>query len=245
MFIALAMTFTFVMSAPVYAVENSALKPPNNSDITPQQKTIEEQLEAYLAQPDKTPEQKQAATKKAELAQSLTNSAGFPKTYSTRAPAKALAVPFFSQENNHYCGPATVKQTVHYLLGESPQQDDIAATLDTNETGTDTNNICDYLNENTAPYYTVLWSWADANVLSQMVTSDIDNNQPIVAHVIIRSTTYWPYTTSGHYMNYNGYASNGATIYVTDPFADRYGYSTGKYSVSNVGAESVTDRIVW
>lgn len=98
MFIALAMTFTFMMSASVYAMENSALKPPNNSDITSQQKTIEDQLEAYLTQPDKTPEQKQVAIKKAELAQSLTSSADFPKTYSTRALAKALAVPFLAKK---------------------------------------------------------------------------------------------------------------------------------------------------
>lgn len=38
--------------------------------------------------------------------------------------------------------------------------------------------------------------------------------------------------------------SSGEYFSVTDPYADRYGDTDGKYSISNDEAERITDRIV-
>lgn len=240
----LALTMMVSMSISVFAAESGTVGP-TDGDVITEKKSIDQQLSEYLARTDKTPEAKQAALQKAELAKSLTNGTNI-LSHASRATSKNLSMTFYSQSNSYYCGPATTQQTLKYLNGSSPSQSTLATELGTtSSSGTDTNNISDYLNNNTDKSYSVLWWWADASALSDMVITDVDAGTPIVAHVIISTKSEWPYTTTGHYMNYNGYSSSGSSINVTDPWADRYDKPTGKYSVSNTAAESVTDRIVW
>ncbi len=43
-----------------------------------------------------------------------------------------LRVPYFEQENDYYCGPASVQMAIAYLSGSAPAQDQIAGELQTN-----------------------------------------------------------------------------------------------------------------
>lgn len=230
---------TFSISA---SAEESTIENINNTDasayIAP-----EVQLQQYLARTDVSEEQKEAAIDKYNLGQALAEGNGL--TQQARAAEKTLDVPWYSQFYGNYCGPASTKQTVQFLTGSSDTQDQIARDLKTNDSGTDTNEIQKYLVNKTGYAYETLWWWADASAFSNMVVSDTDAGLPIIGHVIISNKGGWPYTTTGHYLNYNGYRSSGDDFFVTDPYADRYGISKGKYWISNNEAERVTDRIVW
>ena len=174
------------------------------------------------------------------------------------ATSQNLNVPFYSQENNHYCGPATTRQTYRFFLHTDvnlPSQSQIAHELKTTTSGTDTNNIATYLNDTFGLGYQVLWYW-DNSTLPTLVTNNIGTGAPIILHVSISNanagrngindTSKWPYTTSGHYMNLNGYTDSGRVCNVTDPYADRVsGYSSGKYSVTYTAVNNVCDRAIF
>lgn len=174
------------------------------------------------------------------------------------ATSQNLDVPFYSQENDHYCGPATTRQTYRFFLHTDvnlPSQSQIAHELKTTTSGTDTNNIATYLNNAFGLGYQVLWYW-DNSTLPTLVTNNIGTGAPIILHVSISNanagrngindTSKWPYTTSGHYMNLNGYTDSGRVCNVTDPYADRVsGYSSGKYSVTYTAVNNVCDRAIF
>lgn len=227
-------------AAQVYATDSVPFGSPNATEyISP-----EEQLSRYLERQGLTAEQREEAIEKYNLGQSLANGNNLARA--AHASSKVLSVPWFSQENGYYCGPATVRQTVYYLNDMADSQTIIANALGTTSTsGTDTNKMCEYLNDNTDYTYSVLWWWADADAFSDMVIADTDANQPIIGHISMSSKGDWPYATSGHYINYNGYSDSGETFHVTDPYADRYGITDGKYTISNDEAERVTGRIIW
>ena len=214
----------------------------NNKDTT-DYISPENQLTQFLSSKSLTNERVSAAIRKHNLGQSLANGTGVIR--SVNNSSNTLDVPWFIQPNGYYCGPATVKQTIHFINGTSDTQANIAVALLTNEDGTDTNKMCTYLNNNTECYYEVLWWWANASAFSDMVISNTDDEVPIIGHVIISYAGDWPYTTGGHYINYNGYSENGEVFAVTDPFVDRFGDTDGKYTISNDEAERVTDRIIW
>lgn len=215
----------------------------NNSDTT-DYISPDAQLTRFLSDKVLTSERTAAAISKHNLGQALASGSGL--TRSANVPAKTLNVPWYSQSNGYYCGPATIKQTIQFINGYSATQDQLATALGTSSSyGTDTNNMCVYLNNNTDCYYEVLWWWANAAAFSTMVISNTDDNVPIVGHVIISYKGDWPYTTGGHYINYNGYSEYGEMFDVTDPFVDRFGDTDGKYKISNDEAERVTDRIIW
>lgn len=132
---------------------------------------------------------------------------------------------------------------------------DIASALGTTTDGTDTNKIATYLNNAFGLGYQVLWYW-DNSTLPTLVTNNIGTGAPIILHVSISNanagrngindTSKWPYTTSGHYMNLNGYTDSGRVCNVTDPYADRVsGYSSGKYSVTYTAVNNVCDRAIF
>lgn len=239
-FLSVALCFG-IFSLSAYA-EDVDVEGPNNIDAT-EYISPDAQLAQYLARTDVTAEQKEAAIAKHNLGQALAN--GNCVTRTVHASENILDVPWYSQTAKNYCGPASTKQTVQYINGSSDSQATIAEELETNASGTETNNIKNYLVSKTGYAYEVLWWWADANAFSDMVISDTDDDKPIIGHVIIPTKGDWLYTTTGHYLNYNGYSSSGEYFSVTDPYADRYGDADGKYSISNDEAERVTDRIVW
>lgn len=215
----------------------------SNADTT-EYISPDDQLSSYLERTDLTPTQRENAISKHNMGQYLANGGELVRI--ARSTSNTLSVPWYSQEESYYCGPATVKQTIHYINGISDTQDEIADDLGTSANyGTDTNNMCTYLNNNTDYSYEVLWWWADASAFSNMVISDTDDDKPIIGHVIISTKGDWPYTTGGHYINYNGYSSSGETFNVTDPYVDRFGDTDGKYTITNDEAERVTDRIIW
>lgn len=63
-----------------------------------------------------------------------------------------LAGPWFKQQNGYYCGPATVKQVLHYINNVSSTQDTYASELGTTSAGTDMTGIPGVLNSHISGY---------------------------------------------------------------------------------------------
>nr|WP_258074456.1 C39 family peptidase [Brevibacillus laterosporus] len=59
-----------------------------------------------------------------------------------------IGVKVFEQETNYWCGPATVKQVLHYINGNSKSQKSYAKKLGTTTDGTDFSVIDNVLNDN-------------------------------------------------------------------------------------------------
>ena len=170
-----------------------------------------------------------------------------------RASVRRLGVPFFAQENNYYCGPATIRQMCGYYNGTSnlPSQSQIASDLNTSSaTGTDQSELINYLNLHTSKTYETYWRNGKNSTSSQLfnlIIADINNNKPTLAHITDATTSNWRYSTDGHYLCLEGYiddtTTNGHNVYVVDPWLTGHNISSGKYDVTVDQLYNVTDRI--
>ena len=160
---------------------------------------------------------------------------------------KSCDVPHFRQERDDYCGPATAKQTIHYLTDGviSPTQNALAGYIGwTDEYGSSTAKIQEWLEEQGFMYYRV-----DVNTLTMRdvvnyVATDLDAyDNPCFGAVAVTEEEkidgVWPYDTEGHILNISGIYQyepdyTRSELVFTDPFitwADTTN-TTGKHIVS-------------
>lgn len=253
--VCLALMMAVVMAVPAFATDDSNTL--IERDYTPYI-SYEEQRNRFIADAENNGSEANISDALEHMQQVQDIASGKLVPITPYATSQNLDVPFYSQENDHYCGPATTRQTYRFFLHTDvnlPSQSQIAHELKTTTSGTDTNNIATYLNDTFGLGYQVLWSW-DNSTLPALVTNNIGIGVPIILHVSIsdtnagrsgiNDTSRWPYTTSGHYMNLNGYTNSGRVCNVTDPYADRVnGYSSGKYSVTYTAVNNVCDRAIF
>ena len=253
--VCLALMMAVVMAVPAFATDDSNTL--IERDYTPYI-SYEEQRNRFIADAENNGSEANISDALEHMQQVQDIASGKLVPITPYATSQNLDVPFYSQENDHYCGPATTRQTYRFFLHTDvnlPSQSQIAHELKTTTSGTDTNNIATYLNNAFGLGYQVLWSW-DNSTLPTLVTNNIGTGAPIILHVSISNanagrngindTSRWPYTTSGHYMNLNGYTNSGRVCNVTDPYADRVsGYSSGKYSVTYTAVNNVCDRAIF
>ncbi|WP_169088569.1 C39 family peptidase [Paenibacillus sp. PL91] len=139
--------------------------------------------------------------------------------------SKTIAVPSYKQEKNYWCGPATVKQVLHFFNGSSSSQTTYATKLGTTLDGTDFSLVDNVLNDNqtdntyvyssyTSSDYT---TWKTAMILS------IDWGNPAALDLKITSAAMPLYTSTveGHILNSSGYdviSESNKKLRLTDPF---------------------------
>lgn len=138
-----------------------------------------------------------------------------------------LDVPTFQQEKNYYCGPATVKQTIHFLNGSSNSQSFYAGENDLNNSnklgttsnGTDMTRIAPVLRYYTGADYNYV-SIGTYNNWCEQIIGALSTGLPPIIDINTKNVSAWPYSTLGHFLNISGYSSNPYTISVrvTDPF---------------------------
>ena len=147
---------------------------------------------------------------------------------------KYLNVPLFTQQNNYYCGPANVKQVVHYHNGSSNSQDTYARSLGTSTAGTTMTDIPPLLRSQTGKNYVYAAIGSSSTWTSRVGTNILYNNMAVVID-IIANTSYWRYNTNdGHYVTIHGVYHNGTAASVTDVaicdphnvYPNRYYYRT-------------------
>ena len=200
-------------------------------------KTIQQQMQEYLARNDKSLKEKQNAIEHFKKLEALQNGT-FVNTKNTRSTYGYLSVNVYRQEEPYYCGPATLKQTEDFFNNSSSSQSTIANIVGTTTDGTELSEMKEYLNDNTTNAYADLWWYANQDAFIDTIISSIDSDVPPVLHMSSSSSDVgynkWLYTTSGHYMNIRGYTSSGDRIAVADPYGyEGGGIESGKYYVSD------------
>ncbi len=156
-----------------------------------------------------------------------------------------VEIPYFKQKNSYYCGPATTKQSLHYINGVSPSQDVIANSLGTTTAGTDGANIVTYMNANqNYIYYMAITPSAEAGMANMIYHGLTVYGTAPILRLKMTTAQGWPYGSAGHFMNVSGqYTVNGAVQYeVTDPYIQYVNQSEtdGKYRISSVAVYNST-----
>lgn len=231
----------------------------NSDEFKPYTDHIDQQLAVIKANPSFSAAQKEAAEEKAELLKALLSG---KSVVQPRSSSCTNYVPFYRQEENHYCGPASIQQTLgHYYYVPMPSQATIYA-----ETGhSEWAYMISYLNQKLNPsqepgyiYYDEWWNHSSKN-MQTTITSIAGAGTPIIAHITVgqagrtsyTDTRHWPYTTQGHYLSISGYYNNGGQIEVTDPFIldtnagqSDSRYNGGKYQIDFDILDATCDRLI-
>ena len=163
---------------------------------------------------------------------------------------KTLNVTAFLQDNGHYCGPATVKQTLHYINGNSSSQSTYATALGTTTAGTDMTVIPCVLNNNQSSHDYVYSSFSNISTWITYLRSALSANVPAIADINTIGSV-WPYETTGHFVNLSGlnYDSEDGpglnTVLVTDPYQPGFGnHWYSMTTVYNVNANHSRSAII-
>jgi len=139
---------------------------------------------------------------------------------------QVLGVKLFTQDTSYYCGPATVKQTLHYINGSSPSQSTIASGIGTTTAGSALQPMVNYINSRINSRYVIV-SKPSKNRILQMVEYGVDNYMPVICRLKFSRGGSWKYTTGGHFLNAHGYNSYGDEIVLTDPYIQWIDSSAG------------------
>lgn len=122
---------------------------------------------------------------------------------------KTLNVANFKQETSYWCGPATVKQVVHFLNGSSQNQTFYAGKLGTTTDGTDFSKIPkvlnDYQTSNTYSYRSFdsneFVTWQSVMIL----TTDWGYPAVLDLKITPQNMPYYKSNVAGHILNTSGY----------------------------------------
>ena len=131
-----------------------------------------------------------------------------------------LNVEACKQKYDHYCGPATVQQTINYIKGYSCiTQTEAADQLGTTKAGTDMTLISGVLNNNLSGVeYSMDKIGKQSNWRDKIITA-LESNKPVIIDINSNGISGWSYETPGHFLNISGYDGTKKVkkIKVTDP----------------------------
>lgn len=167
---------------------------------------------------------------------------------SSQGVYKELNVPHYKQENEYYCGPATVKQTLQYINNSSLSQTEYANKLGTTPAGTDMTKIAPLIN--TYVPSSKAYSYQSIGSFSHYLSSiyaALCQNKPIIIDMKAQDGDGWSYTTDGHFLNISGINSNATInkLKVTDPNStDSYNWYDSSI-VYNVNNKHTRQAFIW
>ncbi len=151
----------------------------------------------------------------------------------------ALSVTPFAQEKNNYCGPATLKEVIHFMNGTSKTQSDYAKELGTDSNGTYVYKFRDVINKYVNQKYNyVLGSTRTKEQFKTMLENSVDTKKPLVMHTMTRTLYLYNGHQTGHYI-----VATGNTVSSTAPYQVFYVDSNksdyGRGSVFGVHLDSL------
>lgn len=208
----------------------------------------EEQIEVILNSKILSEKQKSQAVDKLKFTNSVMKANDF-FLLDTTVYNFTAAIPYFKQQNSYYCGPATTKQSLHYISGTSPTQSVIANGLGTTTAGTDGAMIVTYMNANQSEvYYIDITPANEADMASRIYRGMSFYGSAPILRLKMTTGQGWDYASSGHFMNASGiyssaYSTTGALQYeVTDPYIQYIDQSEtdGKYRISSTAVYNST-----
>lgn len=173
-----------------------------------------------------------------------------------------LNVPHFRQQYSHYCGPATTKQTIHFLTGGtiSPSQSDIAKPINqggigTTTAGSSSTNMANWIRNKGYYYYSVPVSSMSYQDIENYVYSAIWGYQnPTFGGITVPSNNVgsWHYPTGGHLLNISAFYYDGVSYHndmfeFTDPYITwvKPYMTSGKYEISIYEYKRVMTSFWW
>ncbi len=138
---------------------------------------------------------------------------------------KTLAVTCYPQDEDYYCGPATVKQVLHFLTGENYPQSVYAEGLGTKEAGTDFSKIPNYVNGRIGSNYYVFVPIINIDNWYSKIRWDTNNGYPVFLDINTNSVADIPYNVEGHIVNVSGYneLESEVKVRITDPYQKALG----------------------
>jgi hypothetical protein len=168
-----------------------------------------------------------------------------PNVMTRRYFANKIDVPAFEQLPN-YCGPASMKQAIHAIRGQSKTQQYYGTLVGTNtQAGTDQRYIAGAMNSELGiSKYTYEWT---NNIKSDsefynIVNKSISMGYPLIMHIRMERMPAYNYSNNGgHFVTISGHTITGIinndyspiNIYYVDPNkAYNYGSAFGEKMVS-------------
>ncbi|WP_343248853.1 C39 family peptidase [Diplocloster hominis] len=201
----ISVVLTLAFNINIYATESDSI----NGDLT-----IEEGAQPY--NPTQADLNKIAQKDRSIYQQAKTNE-------------ELLSMICYRQENNYYCGPATVKQVVQYKNGNSNIQSYYAGLLNTVETGdnrgTDMTRIAPVINSCIgSSYYVMAEIPGDSLTWFNRIRTGISAHYPTVLDINTNSVSEFPYKTSGHYICTSGFRVAENQVRIADPHPSYFGH---------------------
>ncbi len=158
--------------------------------------------------------------------------AAFSRMRATYPSYCLLSVKRFQQETNYYCGPATVKQVIHYINGSSLTQSKYASILGTTTDGTTMTDIDDVLNDYISEEHYVYSSIGTQSEWLNKVRYSLYYQRPAVLDINTNGISSFSYSSSGHFVNVCGYSESSGRVAITDPYGEQN--TAVWHSVSNL-----------
>lgn len=174
---------------------------------------------------------------------------------------KICNVPHFRQERSDYCGPATTKQTIHYLTDGaiSPTQTQLAGYIHwSDQNGTSSTEMKNWLAKQGYVYYNVPTGTMTIRDIVNYVATGIDAyDYPCFGGIKVtqsqKNSGIWPYkTTDGHILNISGiYQHEPDYEYSVLEFTDPYitwadpNNTSGKHAVEISKYNAVKTSFWW
>ncbi len=130
-----------------------------------------------------------------------------------------LDVPMYYQETDYYCGPASVKMIIDYLMGEKLSQDFLAKQMGTKgpTAGTPPRRIMEFLRRYTGEPFSEYPGFSHS-----LIEKNIRYGFPVIARVKTSYLSGWK-GAYGHYIVIKGFA--GDFYYVNDPVKGKVFYT--------------------
>lgn len=125
-----------------------------------------------------------------------------------------LNVQSFQQQNQSYCGPANVKQVLHYINKTSLSQSQYASDMTDSASGQFAyvyqikNTLNKYLASNDKYNYIPRSELTPAQFYN-LINRNINNDRPLILHANTTSLYMYNGHTTGHYITINGHTITG------------------------------------
>ena len=224
----------FSMNSSVFAATKGGVDlGPSGDSMTDKPITIEEQENAVLNDRSLSYEEKTRFLQRIQEHKDLING-DIITPQVANDPSGSIAVPYFKQDNSYYCGPATTKQTVHFIKRTSSSQATIATAIGTTTAGSNLTDMMTYINNNQTRRDYIIVTNPSEDLIQSIVEYSVRNLAPTVCRLKIATGGNWLYSSSGHYMNLSAFTNYGANIQVCDPYLGWVtSTSTGKYYVTS------------
>lgn len=149
----------------------------------------------------------------------------------TRASSVVISIPFQTQQNDYYCGPASARMVLGGI-GYNVTQDYMASLLGTTVNGTNAGNgVANALNRVVAgSKFQFNWQWhtySDVNTIKAHIVEALSYGNPVMVNTMESPGDVYLVghnigTTLYHYGVVADYFNNGNEVTYTDPGYGRY-----------------------